>query len=204
MDNQRWVSDNDFRQIPQLFDGVMASYTGIANTELAAGYFNHLRDTSGDVDDIRLTIAHGAWNPLPGHAFGAYAYFHDQAGHVELHRLRRQLVPRGRACAPRAARSSASDRVSLCRGGRAAEALRGRRLAHRRALLARGRGRRRGRLDACAPTTRSKGSNDGRYGLQMPLTDFYAFNGWTLHFFTTAAAGAARRAGSRGAMPSGP
>jgi hypothetical protein len=30
-----------------------------------------------------------------------------------------------------------------------------------------------------------KGSNNGRYGLQMPLTDFYAFNGWTLHFFNT-------------------
>jgi len=30
-----------------------------------------------------------------------------------------------------------------------------------------------------------KGSNAGTYGLQMPLTDFYAFNGWTLHFFNT-------------------
>jgi len=30
-----------------------------------------------------------------------------------------------------------------------------------------------------------KGSNNGVYGLQMPLTDFYAFNGWTLHFFNT-------------------
>jgi hypothetical protein len=29
-----------------------------------------------------------------------------------------------------------------------------------------------------------RGSNDGQYGLQIPLTDFYAFNGWTLHFFT--------------------
>ena len=29
-----------------------------------------------------------------------------------------------------------------------------------------------------------RGSNDGQYGLQAPLTDFYAFNGWTLHFFT--------------------
>ena len=29
-----------------------------------------------------------------------------------------------------------------------------------------------------------RGSNDGLYGLQVPLTDFYAFNGWTLHWFT--------------------
>jgi hypothetical protein len=30
-----------------------------------------------------------------------------------------------------------------------------------------------------------KGSNGGVYGVQMPLTDFYSFNGWTLHFFNT-------------------
>ncbi len=34
-----------------------------------------------------------------------------------------------------------------------------------------------------------KGSNDGSYGLRMPLTDFYAFNGWTLHFFNTSRQG---------------
>jgi hypothetical protein len=34
-----------------------------------------------------------------------------------------------------------------------------------------------------------KGSNGGVYGLQTPLTDFYAFNGWTLHFFNTPRAG---------------
>lgn len=30
-----------------------------------------------------------------------------------------------------------------------------------------------------------KESKRGMYGLQMPLTDFYGFNGWTLHFFNT-------------------
>jgi hypothetical protein len=29
----------------------------------------------------------------------------------------------------------------------------------------------------------------------MPLTDFYAFNGWTLHFFNTPRQGLARRLG---------
>jgi hypothetical protein len=28
-----------------------------------------------------------------------------------------------------------------------------------------------------------RGSNGGAYGLQAPLTDFYAFNGWTLNYF---------------------
>ena len=30
-----------------------------------------------------------------------------------------------------------------------------------------------------------KGSNRGVFGLETPLTDFYAFNGWTLNFFNT-------------------
>ena len=30
-----------------------------------------------------------------------------------------------------------------------------------------------------------KGSNGGQYGVQNPLTDFYAYNGWTLNFFNT-------------------
>ena len=30
-----------------------------------------------------------------------------------------------------------------------------------------------------------KGSNSGQFGVQMPLTDFYRYNGWTLKFFNT-------------------
>jgi hypothetical protein len=29
-----------------------------------------------------------------------------------------------------------------------------------------------------------RGSNNGQYGMQIPLTDFYSFNGWTLKWFT--------------------
>ena len=49
MDNQRWISDNDFRQIPQFFDGVEARNTSFPDTELLASYFWHQRDTSGNL-----------------------------------------------------------------------------------------------------------------------------------------------------------
>jgi hypothetical protein len=183
MDNQRWVSDNDFRQIPQLFDGVMASYTGIANTQLSAGYFNRLRDTSGEVEDIRLTIAHGSWTPLPGHAFGAYAYFHDQAVTSNFTGLANNSY---RAVGVRAEgalmygdpiefpyTAEIAQQKPYAGGDYRIDALYWR--------LGAG-------VSAAAWSVRadyeSRGSNDGRYGMQMPLTDFYAFNGWTLHFFT--------------------
>src|SRR5439155_2300335 len=47
MDNQRWVSDNDFRQIPQLFDGATVVNTSLPDTQLSASYFRRVRDTSG-------------------------------------------------------------------------------------------------------------------------------------------------------------
>ena len=34
-----------------------------------------------------------------------------------------------------------------------------------------------------------KGSNNGIYGFQTPLTDFYAFNGWALQYTSTPAQG---------------
>jgi len=63
--NQRWVSDNDFRQIPQLFDGASASYVGLPNTEVTASYFDHFRDTSGNVQKLRLMLASASWNFMP-------------------------------------------------------------------------------------------------------------------------------------------
>jgi hypothetical protein len=184
MDNQRWVSDNDFRQIPQLFDGVMASYDVLAGAELQAGYFNRLRDTSGNVSDIRLGVLHAAWNPIPGQAVSLYAYFHDQpvtsnfTGFADnsyrivgiraegsLTRGCPLEVPYTLELAQQKPHAGGDSRVDA---------------RYWRAGLG---------LSMVAWTVRvdteTKGSNGGIYGLQNPLTDYYAFNGWTLHFFTT-------------------
>ena len=184
LDNHRWVSDNDFRQIPQLFDGASASYTGLAATELSASYFGQVRTTSGVTQRLRLTLVRAAWNPDPAHAVSAYGVLHDQAQNGAFTGFAdssyRVLGLRAVGTAARigsidipyeaeyaAQRAYAGGdyriRANYWRAGTG--------LAYRDSVL---------RLDY-----EVKGSNAGRYGVQMPLTDFYAFNGWTLHFFNT-------------------
>ena len=184
MDNQRWISDNDFRQIPQLFEGGIASYVPRENTELTAGYFARIRTTSGDREPLRLTILHGAWNPAPGHALAAYGYFHDQAQNGAFTGF-----------------ADNSYRVAGVRAEGAFGTLHGLEVpyvleAASQRPYADGDARIRARYwrAGAGVGTRDwtvrfdyevKGSNEGMYGLQMPLTDFYGFNGWSLHFFNT-------------------
>jgi len=183
MDNQRWVSDNDFRQIPQLFDGVEVVYTSIPGTELLASHFTRQRTTSGDDRDIKLSLLHAAWNPLPGHALAAYGYFHDQPVNGAFTGLTNNSYKAYGVRAEGAFRAGDFEipytaeyaQQKPYAGGNALIDVDywrlGAGVAWRDMLI---------RYDE-----ELKGSNGGRYGLQMPLTDFYAFNGWTLHFFNT-------------------
>jgi hypothetical protein len=184
VDNQRWVSDNDFRQVPQVFDGVSLVHTGIENVELAAARYWRVRTTSGVTNALRLSILRAAWNPLPGQSLSTYGYFHDQAANGVFTGFAdnsyRVLGAKAEGAAPGFAAIEIPYVVEYAQqrpyaGGDA-------------------------RVDAnywrvgagvagASWTARFdqevKGSNSGLYGLQMPLTDFYAFNGWTLHFFYT-------------------
>jgi hypothetical protein len=188
LDNQRWVSDNDFRQIPQLFDGVSGRYTPIGNVELAAAYFDRLRDTSGDLQDLRLTLAHAGWNPWPGHALAAYGVWHDQPQNGAFTGFANNSY--------RVAGVRAEGSIKLSRGIDVlytADGARQKPYAGGNALIDASYWRLGAGLAGAAWTlrydTERKGSNGGRYGVQMPLTDFYGFNGWTLHFFNTPAQG---------------
>jgi len=188
LNNQRWVSDNDFRQIPQLFEGVSASYSGIANTELSASYFRRMRNTSGTGAALELTILNAAYNPAPGQEVGAYGVFHEQAQNGAFTGFADSSY---RVIGVRAAGSAGPwggievpyiadfAQQKAFRGGDARIDARywrlGAGLAWRDYTL---------RYDQ-----EVKGSNGGQYGAQMPLTDFYAFNGWTLHFFNTPSVG---------------
>ena len=184
VENQRWVSDNDFRQIPQLFDGLRATYGGLANTELEAGHYRRVRTTSGDTRELRLTTLRAAWNPLPDHALAAYGYFHDQAqnGAFTGFADSSYRVAGVRAVGAVAANDAIEWSYLL-------EAALQRPYAGGDSRVRARYGRAGAGVGTSAWTVRydyeSKGSNGGRYGLQMPLTDFYAFNGWTLHFFNT-------------------
>ena len=188
MDNQRWVSDNDFRQIPQLFDGATLEYTGLESTRLTAGWFGQIRSTSGQAEDLRLTVLNAAWNPLPGHSVGAFAYFHDQPSTAPFTGFVDESY---RAYGARA--EGVAARWGAIELPYVAEIARQRPYAGGDARI----DARYWRVGAGLSTTEwalrgdyeVRGSNDGLYGMQIPLTDFYGFNGWTLKWFTVAREG---------------
>jgi hypothetical protein len=188
LDNERWVSDNDFRQVPQLFDGVALEYAGLASTRLAAGYYSQLRSTSGKAEDIRLTVVNAAWNPMAGHTLGAFAYLHDQPNTAPFTGFQdescRVLGARAEGIIARWGEVELPYIVELARqrpyadGDARIEA----RYWRVGAGLSTGRWMVRADYEV-------RGSNDGLYGLQIPLTDFYRYNGWTLKWFTNAREG---------------
>jgi len=183
LDNQRWVSDNDFRQVPQLFEGAWASFDGLEKTELEAGYFTKVRNTSGVTNDLRLTVLRAACNPLEGHSIAAYAVLHDQAANGAFTGFADNSYRVVGAKAEGAARLQGIDVAYI------AEYARQRPYANGDSRVDADYWR----LGAGAATPRwtarydyeVKGSNSGQYGVQMPLTDFYRYNGWTLTFFNT-------------------
>ena len=184
LDNGRWVSDNDFRQIPQLFDGVSARYVPGAGVELAAAYYGRQRTASGDENSLALTVLHAAWNPLPGHALAAYGVFHDQAENGAFTGFADNSYKVAGARAEGALGVRAGLEVPYI-----VDVAQQRPYAGGDARIRAGYWRAGTGLGSAGWTLRydeeRKGSNGGQYGLQMPLTDFYAFNGWTLHFFNT-------------------
>lgn len=182
LENQRWVSDNDFRQIPQLFDGVSAAWTGVPSTILEAGWFGRMRDTSGNDKSLRLVTLRAAYNPAPGHSVAAYGVFHDQPDNVAFTGFANESY--------HVAGVRAEGEFSLPIGVEmpyTAEWARQRPYAGGDSRI-RARYWRAGAGLEHGPVLarfdyETRGSNGGVYGLQAPLTDFYAFNGWTLNYF---------------------
>ena len=186
--NQRWVSDNDFRQIPQLFDGVTIADSSFERVQLHLGRYWRVRTTSGDTNALALTTAHAALNPAAGHSIGAYGIFHDQAQNGAFTGFADNSYRVLGVRAEGAFRGGESIRIPYL-----AEAARQRHYSGGDSRIDAPYWRAGLGLEWRATGVRFdyevKGSNDGLYGVQMPLTDFYAFNGWTLHFFNTPRAG---------------
>ena len=184
LDNQRWVSDNDFRQIPQLFEGGALTYTGIERTELAAAYYSKVRTTSGVTNDLRLITLRAAWNPVEGHSLALYAVMHDQAANGAFTGFADNSY--------RVVGAKAEGSVAGFKGidvPYLAEYAQQRPYAGGDSRIDANYWRLGAGLSTDRWTARYdyevKGSNGGQYGVQMPLTDFYQYNGWTLHFFNT-------------------
>jgi len=190
LDNERFVSDNDFRQVPQVFTGVALRGRAGEVMEWRAGHFTRVRGSLGVESDLKLSFLQAGWNPAPGQALLGYLLWHDQPQNSTQTGL-----------------ANSSHQVAGLRwhGELASGAeTRGRWLYHLEAARQRahagGDGAIRadylrigagwsGQLAGGEWTFRLdhevKGSNGGRYGLQTPLTDLYAYNGWALQFVTT-------------------
>jgi hypothetical protein len=171
VDNQRWVSDNGFRQIPQVFDGVAAAYTGIDNTQLEASRFWRVRTTSGVTNSLALSVLRAAWNPLAGHSLAAYAYFHDQAQNGAFTGFADSSYRVAGVKAEGAAMRFDTIDVPYIVEYAQQRPYAGGDYRVRANYWRAGAG-----LASTNWTARYdyevKGSNSGRYGLQMPLTDF--------------------------------
>jgi hypothetical protein len=183
LDNQRWVSDNDFRQIPQLFEGVALSYDGFESTGLEAGYYTKVRNTSGDTNDLRLTTLRAAWNPLEGHSIAAYTVLHDQAANGAFTGFGDNSY---RVIGAKAEGAGHYDGLDI---PYIAEYAQERPYANGDSRIDANYWRLGGGVSTQRWTARYdyevKGSNNGQFGVEMPLTDFYRYNGWTLSFFNT-------------------
>ncbi len=184
IDDQRFISDVDFRQTPQVFDGVTFINTALPETEIQLGEYRRMRTVLDKSNRLRLHILHAAWNPAPDHTLAAYGYWQDQAAtgsqtgfrnsaqriagaHAEggfaLNETWRWMYYLGYAKQDRIGGGDARIKADYMRVGVGlSTTLGGVRLDHE-----------------------VKGSNGGVYGFQTPLTDFYAFNGWALQYTST-------------------
>jgi hypothetical protein len=184
--NERHVSDNNFRQVPQLFDGAMARWIPIDSSAINVGYFPKLRSTFGQVQQAKLGLFEFAFNPLQDVSASLYAFRHQPAasfGNTFLYGVSDYSnVTYG-------ATTDASFAVADARMTLTGE------MAHQRGLAG-------GSLLVAANYYRvglgatvdgwtlradheNRGSNSGRYGFQTVLSDYYAYNGNSLVFFAT-------------------
>ncbi len=188
MGNQRFISDNDFRQIPQVFDGVTVTTNALDGSEIQIGEYRRMRNNLGRTSALRLHMLHAAWNPLPGQVLAAYAIGHDHT-----------------ATGAQTGFASNANKVFGIRSEGSITLDESNRLLYH-AEFAQQKYFRGGdaRIDAdywrlgagwTVPwmsvriDREVKSSNDGKYGFQTPLTDLYAFNGLALQYTSTPAQG---------------
>jgi hypothetical protein len=184
--NERHVSDDNFRQIPQLFDGALVQWNPFDNAALKAGYFPKMRSIFGPVQQAKLGVFEFAFNPVNDVSTTTYVFRHQpaaSAGNIFSYGVANYSnVTYG-------ATVDASFAVGAIRTTLTGEAARQRSLAGGSALVAANYYRVGVGATLNGWTLRAdhenRGSNNGRYGFQTVLSDYYAYNGNSLVFFAT-------------------
>jgi hypothetical protein len=187
--NERFVSDDNFRNVAQLFDGLLVRGSPFEGAQLSAGQFNRLRTRLGDSEPTQLTLMELAMNPLRDMSVAAYAVRHQplaqrsdvfRFGVADLSNWVVGAVVDGsyplgdvrayytlEAAQQRSVRDESELSARYLRAGVG---------AGWKGWIARA-------------DHEVKGSILGRYGLQTTLTNQYAFNGNALVFFDTPTTG---------------
>lgn len=184
--NERHVSDNNFRQVPQLFDGVMARWEPFDRSLLQVGYFPQERTVFGTMTQAKLGVLELAMNPVQDMSATLYAFRHQPEASLA------NLFQFGVTDYANATYGCTMDLTTTAGGVRlnlTAELARQRAIAsgspnvaanYMRVGVAATRGAWTLRTDH-----ENRASNQGRYGFQTVLSDYYAFNGNSLVFYAT-------------------
>src|SRR5512145_2714186 len=78
IDNQRFIGDYDFAQLPQAFNGVLVENAGLSRLRLTAGYFARVRNAFAAQADTDTIVLHARYEPSPLLKLAGYAYLQDQ------------------------------------------------------------------------------------------------------------------------------
>jgi hypothetical protein len=184
--NERHVSDDNFRQVPQLFDGVLANLAPFDGGQLTLGHFPRMRSKFGSLDRANLSVLELAFNPandVSGSFYALRAHPPAAASNAFLYGVT------DTSNLTYGATSDASMVVGPVRASVNAELARQRATSSGSPLIAATYYRVGAGATLKGWTVRAdhenRGSNHGKYGFQTVLSDYYAFNGNALIFFAT-------------------
>jgi hypothetical protein len=177
------VSDNNFRQIPQLFDGALVRWIPFDRGALQAGYFPQLRSIFGPVQQARLGVVAFAFNPLDDVSTSLYAFRHQpEASDGNFF----QYGVRNYSNATFGGTADATFTAGQVRTTVTGELARQRAIAGGSPLVAAGYYRFGIGATLAGLTLRAdhenRQSNNGQYAFQTVLSDYYAYNGNSLVF----------------------
>lgn len=78
IDNQRFIGDYDFGQLPQAFNGVLLENSSLPQSRLTLGYFTRVRNAFAVQTQTQTIALNAHFEPWPVLKLAAYAYLQDQ------------------------------------------------------------------------------------------------------------------------------
>lgn len=184
--NERHISDDNFRQVPQLFDGVLTRWTPFDNGSVQLGYFPVMRNILGTEEQAKLGVFELALNPFNDVSTTLYAFRHQPTAsygnHFQYGVIDYSNVTMGGTV-------DVSKSLGAVRATVNAEYARQQAIAGGSPDVAANYYRVGAGVTLADWTLRAdhenRASNAGRYGFQTVLSDYYAFNGNSLVFYAT-------------------